>query len=126
MRNDTLGLPTTPFFVEIRMTPFAPRIPYTAVAEASLRMENDAISSVLIRFMSRSTPSTRTSGDEFTHEPMPRIRIVAPSYPGSPLLWRVMIPGMAPPNELESDGAADCSRSLTSTCVREPVIVAFF
>ena len=62
---ENCGLPTLPGLVLIRITPLAPRTPYTAVAEASFSTVNDSISSGSILLKLRSTPSTNTSGLEF-------------------------------------------------------------
>ena len=51
-----------PFFVEIKITPFEPRAPYIAVEAASFNTSIEDISSGVISFMLRSTPSTNTKG----------------------------------------------------------------
>ena len=62
--KSTTGLLVSPRLVVIRITPFAPRTPNTAVAEASFKTEKLSISSGSICEYSRSTPSTNTNGDE--------------------------------------------------------------
>jgi len=56
------GRPFDPLLVLMMMTPFAPRTPYTAVAEASLRIEKLSISSGSTLENERGTPSTSVSG----------------------------------------------------------------
>ena len=75
--TDTLMfvLPECPRLVVIRITPFAPRTPYTALAEASFSTENDSISEISRLFKERSTPSTSTSGELLPlKELIPRIQ----------------------------------------------------
>jgi len=60
-------LPSSPFLVVTRITPFAPRAPYMAVADASFSTLNDSMSSTTKRESSSledSTPSIKISGSE--------------------------------------------------------------
>ena len=58
------GTPAAPRRVVIRMTPFEPRLPYTAVADASFRTSMDWIVAGLKSSMppASGTPSTTYSG----------------------------------------------------------------
>ena len=69
--------PSRPLRVVTNITPFAPRTPYTAVAEASFNTEIVSISSGSICAIGRSTPSISTKGLESFNEARPRINIVA-------------------------------------------------
>ena len=70
---DMEGFPSCPRLVVMRMTPFAPLTPKTAVEAASFRMEKFSISFGSIWEKSRSTPSTNTRGfdAELDNEPTP-------------------------------------------------------
>ncbi len=65
--------PASPRRVVIRMTPFAPRTPNTAVAEASFKIETEATSfGSSVAILSRGTPSIKISGDASFKVPIPR------------------------------------------------------
>src|SRR5690606_39432838 len=83
-----------PLLVVMMMTPFEAREPYMAVAEASLRMENDSMSLgfMVLRMdlepptvtLSMGRPSITIKGSvEAPNEAPPRIRMTEPE-PGSP------------------------------------------
>ena len=56
------GFWATPLRVVTNTTPLAARTPYTAVADASFKIEMDSTSSIDKSDISRSTPSTNTNG----------------------------------------------------------------
>ena len=58
VENEIFGFPSLPRLVVIKITPFAPRIPNTAVAEASFNTVTLSISFGSMSVMLRSTPST--------------------------------------------------------------------
>ena len=126
-----LGLPFSPRLVVINMTPFAPRTPYTAVAEASLRIEIDSISlgSIVLK-LGVSIPSTITRGSckpsPSANVPIPRMRNVDWSFPGSPLLCTANKPGMRPTKELLILACGDCTNSFVDIMEIAPVTVSFF
>ena len=122
-----VGLPDFPLRVVTRTTPFAPRTPNTAVAEASFRIERFSISFGSICENSRSTPSTRIRGDEAPpdSEPLPRTKIEAASSPGCPLVCTVETPGIAPANTLLILATGALSSSFVSIDDKAPVNVAF-
>ena len=65
MRNSIFALPSFPSLVVTRITPFAPRAPYNAVAVASFIIEKLAISSGCKRDRSEdeiSSPSIKIRG----------------------------------------------------------------
>ena len=104
MRKSTDGGATVPRFVFMIMTPFAPRTPYIALAEASLSTENDSISAGSMSLRLRSTPSTRTRGDVFPlNDAIPRIQKFESSYPGSPEGLNAMTPESCPARLLLSE-----------------------
>ena len=78
------GFLSCPRLVVNNITPFAPRTPYTAVAEASFRIDIDSISFMSTSFMSLSIPSTNTKGSEFCQEALPRMYIFVSLAPGLP------------------------------------------
>jgi len=82
----------------IKITPLAPRTPYTAVAEASFNTVNDSMSSGSILLKLRSTPSTNTNGLEFwpANVEIPRIQRSESSCPGSPVRCTATTPGKRP------------------------------
>ena len=92
----TEALPTEPRFVVTRMTPFAPRTPNTAVADASLSTEILSISLGSSWENERSTPSTRIRGSALLSEPTPRMRMTGSSAPGIPDGWTAETPGSWP------------------------------
>src|SRR5690606_25054909 len=99
--------------------------PYTAVAEASLRMVKLAMSSGSRVFMSPSTPSTSTRAEEPAPNVLiPRIQNWDISWPGSPLRNTETIPGTRPPNIFAIEVAGTFSSS-TSTLVTAPVTDIF-
>ena len=109
-----------------RITPFAARAPYMA-AEASFSTEIDSMSSGLRRLNERSAiPSTTISGEVFPKVPFPRIRMSAPSSPGSPERVLAMIPAVLPARVLLKLAAETFLISSPLTDDTEPVRVAFF
>ena len=74
-RISTLGGATEPRLVLINITPFAPRTPYIAEADASFSTENASISAGSMSLSERSTPSTSTSGEVLPEkDAIPRIQ----------------------------------------------------
>ena len=86
----TVALPSLPSLVVTRITPFAPRAPYNAVAVASFIMEKLAMSSTFRRARSAvvsSTLSIRMRGlAAYPNVVTPRMKKLASSFPGSPLV----------------------------------------
>ena len=78
-----------PDFVVTIITPFAPRVPYIAVAVASFKMENPSITSGSKAFKSAEdtcTPSMIIRGDVASLKvEIPRIQKSDPSAPGRPV-----------------------------------------
>src|SRR5574344_976406 len=77
------GLPFLPFFVVMSITPLAPRAPYMAAAEASLRICIDSISVGLIWLTSLTIiPSSTYKGPTVLKEPIPLIitLLIAPGW----------------------------------------------
>ena len=112
-----LILSALPRFVVISTTPFAPRTPYTAVADASFNTENDSISDGSIELISPSKPSISTKADAFAPKvPIPRIQNSAIFLPGSPDANDEITPATRPPNKLATE-AVGCCKSFTSTAV---------
>src|SRR5690606_17097913 len=96
-RRLTTAGPILPRLVAIITTPFAPRTPYTALAAASLRTENDSISSGSRSFKLRSTPSTKTNGRELPPNVLtPRIQKSELLCQGSPDRCTAITPGTIP------------------------------
>ena len=125
------GFPNSPRFVVIKITPFAPLTPYTAVAEASFKIDNDSTSFGSISFkLFTSIPSTIIKGfcdsASLAKVPTPRIRNVDMSCPGSPLRCTLNNPGILPPSALLILACGDCKRSFVVTIEIEPVTVSFF
>ncbi len=105
-------------------TPFAPRTPYTAVAEASFKIEKLSISSASRVFIFPSTPSMSTNALEPAPNVLiPRIQNSEKSFPGSPLRVTAMIPGTRAPSIFETD-VAGTFRSFTSTFAIAPTTEA--
>ncbi|MNE30586.1 hypothetical protein D3C87_1382330 [compost metagenome] len=80
-------VPWAPFpdFVVMRITPFAPREPYTAAEAASFKTETLSTSFILIRLILTSgIPSTTISGLASFTVPKPRINNVALLFPAIP------------------------------------------
>ena len=104
----TFGALSVPRLVVIIITPFAPRTPYTAVADASFRIEMDSISfgSILLN-VAASMPSTIINGADgsnnsvdWANVPTPRILNVEASWPGAPLFCTERSPGIRPTSAL--------------------------
>ena len=74
----------------------------------------------------RSTPSTCISGEEFSHEPLPRTKMLAASLPGSPDIWTVVTPESCPASTLLIEDTGVRTRSSLFTDERAPVTVTFF
>ena len=76
----------------------------------------------------RSTPSTKTSGDDnpSVNEPTPRTYIVASSAPGCPVRCTVDNPGNLPVNALDILETGDLRISSVPTDEIAPVTVTFF
>ena len=90
-RASNLAFSALPNFVVTKITPLAPRAPYTAVAVASFNTEKALISSGCKRAKSvelDSTPSIKINGSTLPapNEPTPRTKNCALSCPGSPEL----------------------------------------
>ena len=95
--NVTVGFPFAASFVVMRTTPFAPWDPYIAVADASLRISMEAISSGLrpIRpFTSSSIPSSPPP--RVPTEISPEVFMIIPSttYKGCELELNELAPRM--------------------------------
>ncbi len=126
-RTFTEGFPILPRFVLIRITPFAPRTPYTALADASFSMENDSISAGSILFRSRSMPSTRTKGLLLPlKDEIPRIKKVELSYPGSPVRCAPMTPASCPIKLVLMERLVPTCNFLGSIVVTAPTTETFF
>ena len=100
----TRVLPTSPFLVVIKTTPFAARDPYNAVAVASFKTVIEAISlgSIPLKSASKGIPSTTYNGERLEYaEPKPRIRILA-LLPGCPEVDITCTPATSPANALDS------------------------
>ena len=121
------GLPSEPFFVVMMITPFAPRTPYTAEAEASFRIEKEAISSVSTKSSSRSMPSTRTNGvADPLKEDTPRIKnSAALAFPGSPERLMATTPASCPAKTFEIDEPGTLSLVISSVDIA-PTTLSFF
>src|SRR5512133_2480874 len=142
----TLFDPDEPCLVVIRITPFAPREPYIAVAEASLRMSIFAMSLELMKFIGlralelpifgrspsavvlppeRGTPSTTIRGSlPALTEELPRIRIEELA-PGSPLLFVTITPAALPWINCEALLIAPLLNSSDLMLFTDPVISFF-
>ena len=90
----------------------APRTPKTAVAEASFKIETDAISlGSIVDILSRGTPSINIKGfDPFT-VPAPRKYKVTSSPPGRPEVCIAVKPGIRPANAVDKFAAELCFNS---------------
>ena len=93
-----VALPSEPRLVVIKITPFAPFTPYTAVADASFNTEIEATELISIPAIGRSIPSTNINGAVLFHELIPRTKICGSSSPGIPVLAVVATPGKLPVN----------------------------
>ena len=126
-RNEILGFCEFPRLEVIRMTPFAPSAPYTAVAAASFSKVKDSISSASISCICRGTPSTNTSG--FVpplKELCPRIQKSALSYPGSPERCTAISPGTCPAKLLVILRLEETDSSLGPIALIELTTLFFF
>lgn len=93
-----VSLPVSPRLVVTKTTPLAPRVPYTAVAEASFRILNDFTSSGSMSSRRPSIPSISTNAPELAPKVLiPRIQKLEMFFPGSPELCMVMTPANRPP-----------------------------
>ena len=119
----TFALPLAPFFVVIKTTPLAARLPYRAVAVASFKTVVDSISEGLMPLKSapNGIPSTTYSGAllELT-EPIPRILIVA-FVPGCPLVLMTCTPATSPCKALLTSVGLFIDIFSPETCAAEPV-----
>ena len=122
----TEALPVVPRLVVTRMTPFAPRTPNTAVAEASLRTEMLSISLGSSCEKERSTPSTRTSGSALFREPTPRMRMTGSSAPGMAEGCTAETPGRFPWRAFATFATGAFIRPSPLTAETAPVMVTFF
>ena len=122
-----LGLPTFPPLVLMMMTPFAPRTPYTAVAEASLSTVKLSMSSGSMLEMLRGTPSTMVRGALMlaVRVLIPLIYMVASSNPGSPLLCMATTPATRPAIDWVRFATGALSSSAVMFCC-EPIREIFF
>ena len=125
--TEILGFPSLPLLVVIRITPFAPRIPYTAVDEASFNTERLSISfASSCENDSCSTPSIIIRGEASLKVDLPRIRMVAASSPGRPLGCWVITPGSLPTSALVTLATGAATSSLLFIILTAPVTVCFF
>ena len=128
-RAKTLTGPSTPRLVVTRMTPFAPRAPYRAVAVASFITEKLAMSSGWRRARSvaeSSMLSIRMSGVVFPSKvATPRMKKSVLSCPGSPLLEKATNPAMFPARAVVRSLEGTLS-SFTSIDVMAPMTLSFF
>ena len=122
----TEALPVVPRLVVTRMTPFAPRTPKTAVAEASFRTEMLSISFGSNCEKERSTPSTRTSGSALFRDPTPRMRMTGSSAPGIPEGWTAETPGRLPWRAFATFATGAFMMSSLPMAETAPVMVTFF
>lgn len=102
-----------PFFVVIKTTPFAPRVPYTAAA-ASFNMVTLSIllgSSLSISIPIIPCPSRATPSITINASPIPRIFNVARSRSGAPEVIVEVKPGALPIKVLDKLTAGDCASS---------------
>ena len=125
-RTFTSILSDVPCLVVTNTTPFAPRTPYTAVAEASFNTEKLSMSAGSMLFRLPSSPSISTSALELApNVPIPRIQNSDILEPGSPLDCTEIIPGTRPPSILVREVAGVCICDI-STLVTAPVRLTFF
>ena len=117
--------PLRPRLVVTRMTPLAARDPYMA-AVASFRTLMLSMS----RASSRSRPPSRSGTPSITTSALlsfsvwlPRMRMIAPSYPGSPLGLTVTRPGSWPLSVFDRLFAGMLCTSLPDTALTAPVNV---
>ena len=90
-----------PRFVVTMITPLAPRLPYTAVADASFSTEKLSTSAASTWLRSPSSPSIRTSAELLApNVPIPRTQNSEIFFPGSPLLWTPITPATRPASVL--------------------------
>ena len=117
-----------PRLVVIIITPFAPREPYKAPADASFSTVTDSISLGLSVFNapSKGTPSITYKG-VFAAEidPKPRMIIEAPS-PGCPLPDVLCTPATVPSKALETSATTRFSIRSCLTTSADPVNELFF
>ena len=106
----TVNLPALPLLVVTITTPLAPRTPYTAVAEASFKIEKLSISAGSRVFKSPSTPSISIKAEALAPKVLiPRTQNSEKSLPGSPLRVTPIIPGTRPCNIFETEVAGTCN-----------------
>ena len=122
-----VGLPAFAFLVVTRMTPNAPRAPYTAVEEASFNTEIFSTSSGLTAFKSPSTPSTNTKAEppapmEVT---LPRI-LILPVLTGLPSTIEIVKPGTSPCKERTTFGLLLFSSTSPDTLEIAPMMSRLF
>src|SRR5690625_3191131 len=110
------------------MTPFAPRTPKTAVAEASFSVVTDSTSEgsrVLI--LSLGTPSIKISGDCAFVVAAPRRNMEASSTPGCPPPDCIDVkPAILPERAFVKLPDEDYLNSIPTTLLTDPVIETFF
>ena len=111
------------------ITPFAPRVPYIAVAVASFKIEKLSMTSGSKAFKSLeliSTPSNTIKTPVASPKvDLPRIQKSAPSAPGCPLRCIAITPAIRPAKlvlKLEEGTFNSAGR----TCWIDPTIVSFF
>ena len=118
------NLSAVPLLVVTNTTPFAPRTPYTAVAEASFNIEKLSTSDGSISLKLPSKPSINTRALLLApNVPIPRIQNSEIFFPGSPLRCNEIIPGIRPPNILLILVAGVCISAI-STFVIAPTTLA--
>ncbi|MNT18683.1 hypothetical protein D3C72_1538990 [compost metagenome] len=123
----TEALPSLPLLVVMRITPLAPRTPYTAVAVASFSTDTVSIELISTLLNGRSTPSTIVRGSVLFHVLRPRITIRGSSSPGIPVLAVVTTPGTLPVRAAPTLATPPAlSNTFPVVCVTAPTTVSFF
>ena len=124
--NDILGAASScPLLVVTSITPADALAPYTAAADASLRIDTLSISFALIRARFISTPSTSMRGEPPLIDVTPRMLIDAlASGPPDPILR--LSEGSAPCSAVAALPVGRPLISLAFTTVTAPVRLTFF
>ena len=98
-----------------------------AADEASFSTEMFSTSAGVRSLSEPGMPSINTSGlGVAPNEPTPRMRMVPASWPGLPLDWVMVTPGIRPVSMLDTSGTERDSISLLSMVEMEPMTFTFF
>src|SRR5690606_8081549 len=128
-RAEILTGPSRPALVVTIIMPLAPRAPYNTVADASFRIEKLSISSgcsLANASEVASKPSIRISGEVWYPKVVtPLIKNCALSAPGSPVVWKDIMPGIRPATELVRFEAG-IRTSAARQAVTAPTTLDFF